>query len=145
MQVPDRWWKKFKNKELSMHHRDGSKEKPLHLLCALAMCENIDWNVGRILKKLDQLDVAEDTIVATFVTTPEWHAGMVTCVVVRALLMKAVCVHLLIRWPSQIPKGLEIETFFSYRPSSHFFYIVRFKGRWFEAIGWPRYFSASFR
>ena len=112
MQVPDRWWKKFKNKELSMHHRDGSsKEKPLHLLCALAMCENIDWNVGRILKKLDQLDVAEDTIVAYFCDNGpngvRWNGDM------RGRKGSTdeggVRSPLLIRWPSQIPKGLEIE------------------------------------
>jgi hypothetical protein len=30
---------------------------------ALAMCENIDWNVGRVLKKLDELKIADNTIV----------------------------------------------------------------------------------
>ena len=66
MQVPDRFWNKFKDKELKLHHRDPHKEKRLHQLCALAMCENIDWNVGRLLAKLDKLKVAEDTIVLFF-------------------------------------------------------------------------------
>ena len=68
MQVPDRWWNKFKDKKLEemMRHRTPSKEDRLHLLAALAMCENIDWNVGRLLKKLDQLKVADDTIVVFF-------------------------------------------------------------------------------
>ena len=68
MQVPDRWWNKFKDKKLEemMRHRTPSKEDRLHLLAALAMCENIDWNVGRVLKKLDQLKVADDTIVVFF-------------------------------------------------------------------------------
>jgi len=65
MQVPDEFWNRFKDKELKMHHRDG-KEQPLHLRAALAMCENIDWNVGRLLKKLDELNLADDTIVAFF-------------------------------------------------------------------------------
>ena len=30
------------------------------------MCENIDWNVGRILQKLDELKLAENTIVVYF-------------------------------------------------------------------------------
>jgi arylsulfatase A-like enzyme len=68
MQVPDRWWKKFKDKQLDdlMRNRNPQKENRLHLLAALAMCENIDWNVGRLLKKLDELKVAEDTIVLFF-------------------------------------------------------------------------------
>ena len=149
MQVPDRWWKKFKNKELSMHHRDGSsKEKPLHLLCALAMCENIDWNVGRILKKLDQLDVAEDTIVAYFfVTTARMAcAGMVICVVVRALLMKAVCVH-----PCSFVGRVRFQKDWKSRNFSSaidllptFSALCGLKSL-VQAIGWPRYFSASFR
>ena len=57
MQVPDRWWNKFKDKEITMHNRDPKKEDLPHLRCALAMCENIDWNVGRILKKLDELKI----------------------------------------------------------------------------------------
>tara|TARA_R110002096_G_scaffold288244_7_gene481952 strand:+ start:4617 stop:7007 length:2391 start_codon:yes stop_codon:yes gene_type:complete len=65
MQVPDEYWERFKDKELTMHHF-SNKENDLHLRAALAMCENIDWNVGRILKKLDQLGIAEDTIIAYF-------------------------------------------------------------------------------
>ncbi len=67
MQVPDEFWNRFQEKELRMHHRDGEeKENPLHLRAALAMCENIDWNVGRLLKKLDELDLTNDTIVVFF-------------------------------------------------------------------------------
>ena len=66
MQVPDRWWKSLRIRSFRCIIVTDPAKKPLHLLCALAMCENIDWNVGRILKKLDQLDVAEDTIVAYF-------------------------------------------------------------------------------
>ncbi len=66
MQVPDRWYDKFKDSNLEMHNRDPKKENLLHVRAALAMCENIDWNVGRILKKLDELELAEDTIVIYF-------------------------------------------------------------------------------
>ena len=34
--------------------------------CALAMMENQDWNVGRVLDKLDALGLAKDTIVVYF-------------------------------------------------------------------------------
>ena len=68
MQVPDRWWNKFKDRKLEemMRNRNPAKEDRLHLLSALAMCENVDWNVGRLLKELDRLKMAEDTIVVFF-------------------------------------------------------------------------------
>ena len=42
-----------------MRNRNPKKEDRLHLLAALAMCENIDWNVGRLLNKLDELEVTD--------------------------------------------------------------------------------------
>lgn len=65
MQVPDEYWSRFQNKQLTLRHRDG-KEDELHVRAALAMCENIDWNVGRLLAKLDDLKLADDTIVVFF-------------------------------------------------------------------------------
>lgn len=80
MQVPDRWWKKFEDMQLGMRHRDPEKENELHTRAALAMCENIDWNVSRILKKLDDLKLAEDTIVVYFCDNGpngwRWNGGM---------------------------------------------------------------------
>jgi arylsulfatase A-like enzyme len=66
MQVPERFWKKFDGKKLKMLHRDPKKESIEHTRAALAMCENIDWNVGRLLKKLDELKIADNTIVIYF-------------------------------------------------------------------------------
>ena len=48
---------------------------------ALAMCENIDWNVGRVLDKLAELNWPNDTIVvSTFaITAPNgwrWNGGI---------------------------------------------------------------------
>ncbi|MEM6802490.1 MAG: arylsulfatase [Bacteroidota bacterium] len=63
MQVPDEYWDRFKNKELKMHNRDAEKENPDHIKAALAMVENIDWNVGRMVKKLQELDLEENTII----------------------------------------------------------------------------------
>ncbi|MCA9268594.1 MAG: arylsulfatase, partial [Planctomycetales bacterium] len=60
MQVPDRWWNAYKDKPMQMGFSDG------HARCALAMCENIDWNVGRLLARLDELKLADDTIVLYF-------------------------------------------------------------------------------
>jgi arylsulfatase A-like enzyme len=80
MQVPDQFWDKFKAKELVMHNRDAKRENIDHVRCALAMCENIDWNVGRILEKLDALNIADNTIVIYFCDNGpngfRWNGGM---------------------------------------------------------------------
>lgn len=80
MQVPETFWKKFDGKELKMLHQDPKKENAEHTRAALAMCENIDWNVGRLLKKLDELNIADNTIVIYFSDNGpngwRWNGGM---------------------------------------------------------------------
>ena len=80
MQVPDRWWENFADKQLEMHAHDQSRQKLAHTRAALAMCENIDWNVGRVLEKLDELQLADDTIVLYFSDNGpnghRWNDGM---------------------------------------------------------------------
>jgi hypothetical protein len=49
-----------------MRHRDPEKEEVDTTRAALAMCENIDWNVGRVLEKLDELNLNDNTIVIYF-------------------------------------------------------------------------------
>ncbi|WP_163326174.1 arylsulfatase [Draconibacterium mangrovi] len=63
MQVPDQFWEKYKNKNLEMFNRNKEKEDTLFTKAALAMCENIDWNVGRITQKLEELELTEKTII----------------------------------------------------------------------------------
>lgn len=63
MQVPDSIWSRFENRELSMTHHDPAKEEPQFTRAALALCENIDWNVGRIMHALSALELEENTIV----------------------------------------------------------------------------------
>ena len=82
MQVPEEFWKKFANKELkfSNQQQKESKKANNHKRCALAMCENLDWNVGRMLKQLEELKVADDTIVVWFHDNGpngvRWNGGM---------------------------------------------------------------------
>jgi arylsulfatase A-like enzyme len=80
MQVPDPYWDRFKDKKLTMLHYDPSQEDIPTTRCALAMCENIDTNVGRVLKKLDELKLADDTIVVYFADNGpnswRWNDGM---------------------------------------------------------------------
>lgn len=77
MQVPDGWWDKFKDKNLGM---TAEKEDPNFTRAALAMCENIDWNVGRIMQKLKQLKLEDNTIVLYFSDNGpnaiRWNGGM---------------------------------------------------------------------
>ncbi|MFK5923027.1 MAG: arylsulfatase [Verrucomicrobiota bacterium] len=111
MQVPDEFWDKHKDQELGLRNRDPEKEKVVHTQAALAMCENIDWNVQRLLKKLDDLDLAEDTIVLYFCDNGpngwRWNGGM------RGRKGSTdeggVRSPLLIRWPGKIAKGKKIE------------------------------------
>ena len=107
MQVPDRWWNKFKSKEIKLRNRDPRRENLQHLRCALAMCENIDWNVGRLLKKLDQLGVAENTIVLFFHDNGpngvRWNGGMKGRK--GSTDEGGVRSPLVVRWPARIPKG----------------------------------------
>ena len=82
MQVPEEFWKKFAKKELkfSNQQQKESKKANNHKRCALAMCENLDWNVGRMLKQLEELKVADDTIVVWFHDNGpngvRWNGGM---------------------------------------------------------------------
>jgi len=80
MQVPDRFFEKFDGADLAMRHRDPKQEDLPHTRAALAMCENIDANVGRLLDRLDQLGLADDTIVIYFSDNGpngwRWNAGM---------------------------------------------------------------------
>ncbi len=66
MQVPGRFWEKFKDNPLPLRHREPRMENLGHSRAALAMCENIDWNVGRVTDKLDQWQIANNTIVIYF-------------------------------------------------------------------------------
>ncbi len=107
MQVPDRWWNKFQGKRLPMRHRDPSREDVVHSRAALAMCENIDWNVGRILKKLDELQIADSTIVVFFCDNgpngSRWNGGMKGRK--GSTDEGGVRSPLLIRWPGKIAAG----------------------------------------
>jgi arylsulfatase A-like enzyme len=107
MQVPDRWWNKFKGMDLKMRHRNRKKEKPSHTRAALAMCENIDWNVGRIRKKLDDLELTENTIVIYFCDNGpngfRWNGGMKGRK--GSTDEGGVRSPMLMRWPAQIKPG----------------------------------------
>ncbi len=66
MMVPDRFYDKFAGVDPQLRHRDPEKEDVFMTRAALALCENIDWNVGRLLATLDQLQLRDNTIVVYF-------------------------------------------------------------------------------
>ena len=111
MQVPDRWWDKFKDRELKMEvPKTKKKHSIVHYRAALAMCENIDWNVGRLLAHLDKRGIAENTIVAFFHDNGpngvRWNGGMKGRK--GSTDEGGVRSPLLIRWPAKIKAGTTI-------------------------------------
>ena len=66
MMVPDRFYAKFDDRDPELRHRDPEKEDVMMTRAALALCENIDWNVSRILQKLDEFKLNDNTIVVYF-------------------------------------------------------------------------------
>ena len=61
-QVEDRWFEKFRDADFEMRNREPDKEDLDVTRSVLAMCENIDWNVGRLVDKAAELGLEEDTI-----------------------------------------------------------------------------------
>ncbi len=78
--VPEKYWDKFKEMELIQRGTAAGQENIDETRCALAMVENQDWNVGRVLKKLDELNLAEDTLVIYFSDNGpnghRWNGGL---------------------------------------------------------------------
>jgi arylsulfatase A-like enzyme len=119
LQVPDRFYEKFRSAELKLRaegNAEGKRGKAVaedleKTRAVLAMCENIDWNVGRVLAKLDALQLQRNTIVLYFAdngpNTLRWNGGM------RGTKGSTdeggVRSPLLVRWPETIKPGTRIE------------------------------------
>lgn len=104
MQVPEGDWKRFQDKELTMVKPSG------HTRCALAMCENLDMNVGRVLAMLDELKISENTIVVWFHDNGpngnRWNGGLRGK---KGSVDEGGCRSpLFVKWPSQIQKGTRV-------------------------------------
>lgn len=80
MQVPDEYWNHFSSKELRQYSDDKENEDIDFTKAALAMVENIDYNVGRITTKLRKLYLDDDTIVIYLTDNGpnsfRWNGGM---------------------------------------------------------------------
>ncbi len=100
-------WARFKDRPLTQTATNPREEQADATRCALAMVENQDRNVGRILAKLKELKLEENTIVLYFSdngpNTARWNGGMkgrkggTDEGGVRSVLC--------IRWPARIAAG----------------------------------------
>jgi arylsulfatase A-like enzyme len=111
MQVPDEYWNKFSGKELGMRSNSGNEENLEFTKAALAMCENIDWNVGRLLNKLEELELKDNTIVLYFSdngpNSRRWNGEMKGRK--GSTDEGGVRSPLVVKWPGKIPAGKTIE------------------------------------
>ncbi len=110
MQVPDRFYQKFAKKDLTMLDYGKDREDIEFTRAALAMCENVDWNVGRVLAKLDELKLRDNTIVIYFSDNGpnswRWNGGMKGR---KASVDEGgLRVPFLIRWPGHIRPGTKV-------------------------------------
>ncbi|MDA0350531.1 MAG: arylsulfatase [Verrucomicrobia bacterium] len=112
MQVPEPWWSKFKDNELPLRARGDQDEDLQHSRAALAMCENIDWNVGRVMKKLDDLKLSDNTIVIYFSDNGpngyRWNEDMKGRK--GSVEEGGVRSPFFIRWPGKIKPGTKTDT-----------------------------------
>ncbi len=108
--VPEAYWNKYRDTPIQQRATEAHRENLEQTRCVLAMLDNQDWNVGRVLKKLDDLQLRDKTIVFYFSdngpNTARWNGGM------RGIKgstdeggLRSVA---LIRWPGKIPAGRRI-------------------------------------
>jgi len=103
--APDENWARFKDKPLVQTATDQDKEVPEETRCAMAMMENQDMNVGRVLAKLKEHGLHDNTIVVYFSdngpNSNRWTGGMKGKKgTVDEGGVRSVCY---LRWPAQVP------------------------------------------
>jgi arylsulfatase A-like enzyme len=105
--VPDEFWDRFKDQPLAQRATVPGQENADQTRCALAMMENQDWNVGRVLQKLKEHGLEDNTIVLYFSDNGpnswRWNGGM------KGRKgstdeggVRSVCYF---RWPARLPSG----------------------------------------
>lgn len=105
--VPAADWQRFEKRPITQPGSVPAQENPDHTRCALAMMENQDRNVGRVLEKLRALQLEENTLVLYFSdngpNSVRWNGGM------KGRKgstdeggVRSVCY---LRWPGALPAG----------------------------------------
>ncbi len=105
--VPEEDWQRFQHKPITQQGTIPQQENQDHTRCALAMMENQDRNVGRVLSTLQELGVSDNTIIVYFSdngpNSVRWTGGMKGR---KASTdeggVRSVCY---IRWPGRLPEG----------------------------------------
>jgi arylsulfatase A-like enzyme len=108
--APEENWRRFQGKPISQRATQPRQEDLDQTRCALAMLENQDENVGRVLAKLDELQLADNTIVVYFSDNGpnswRWNGGM------KGRKgstdeggVRSVCY---LRWPARLPAGRNV-------------------------------------
>lgn len=120
LEVPEPLYQKYKQMNLKLEDFPSVKELGGHPIARnfdpevtariYGMVENIDWNVGRLLARLDQLKLAENTIVI-FLTDngpqqPRYNAGMLR--LKGTVNEGGIRVPCFVRWPKQFQAGRKV-------------------------------------
>jgi arylsulfatase A-like enzyme len=105
--APESNWKQFQEKPITQRATVPEQENIDQTRCALAMIENQDANVGRVLSKLEELKLTDNTIVLYFSdngpNSPRWTGGMKGRKgTTDEGGVRSVC---FIRWPAKLPAG----------------------------------------
>ena len=105
--APEADWQRFRDKPIAQTATEAAKENADETRCALAMMENQDMNVGRVLARLKQHGLEENTIVVYFSDNGpngnRWLGGM------KGRKgstdeggVRSICY---LRWPAKLPAG----------------------------------------
>lgn len=112
MQVPDAYWDRLKRVDLKLKGTGPQKEDVAFTRAALAMVENLDDNVGRLLKSLSERKLADNTIVVYFhdngPNSQRWNGGMKGRK--GSTDEGGVRSPLFVRWSNRVKPGTEIKT-----------------------------------
>jgi arylsulfatase A-like enzyme len=105
--APEQDWQRFKDKPITQRATGPGREVADETRCALAMMENQDANVGRVLARLRELKLEENTIVLYFSdngpNSPRWTGGMKGRKgATDEGGVRSVCS---LRWPAKLPAG----------------------------------------
>lgn len=105
--VPDEYWRRFKDETVNQRATLPDQENLDHTRCALAMLENQDANIGRVLRRLEDLGLARNTLVVWFSDNGpnswRWNGGLKGRK--AGTDEGSVRSPLFLRWPGRLPAG----------------------------------------
>lgn len=109
--APEENWQRFKAMPITQRATVPDLEELDHTRCALAMLQNQDMNVGRVLQRLDELKLADNTLVLYFSDNGpnswRWNDGMKGRK--GSTDEGGVRSPCFLRWPAELPAGVTID------------------------------------